>query len=422
MSYNNLAGTGRNGENILQPSYMHREGHNGKDILKSYNPQKIKDVICFSHLRWNFVFQRPQHLLTRWARETRVFYFEEPVKSRIDSNFLKTIYSSSEDNLTIITPHVREDMSEGEINQYLEESVNNLIKWYNVKDYLLWYLTPMAVEFSSHLKPSVIVYDSMDELSAFKGAHPSMLSNENILLKMADVVFTGGQNLYEYKKNRHGNIHPFPSSIDQAHFQSGLGSRDPKDQAGIPHPRVGFFGVLDERLDIDLLDNLALLMPELHFIMIGPVVKIDPAVLPRHSNIHYLGQKNYGELPFYLAHWDVAILPFAKNESTRFISPTKTPEYLAAGKPVVSTSIHDVVVPYGEAGLVEIADDPSDFAAAITRLLERGNNKEWEWKVKEHLKGNSWDLTWLRMKEVIYKTLGQKELIKVGALVGENQE
>jgi glycosyltransferase involved in cell wall biosynthesis len=180
--------------------------------------------------------------------------------------------------------------------------------------------------------------------------------------------------------------------------------------------------VLDERLDIDLLNELALLMPELHFIMIGPVVKIDPAVLPRHSNIHYLGQKNYGELPFYLAHWDVAILPFAKNESTRFISPTKTPEYLAAGKPVVSTSIHDVVVPYGEAGLVEIADDPSDFAAAITRLLERGNNKEWEWKVKEHLKGNSWDLTWLRMKEVIYKTLGQKELIKVGALVGENQE
>src|SRR5512133_2120116 len=210
---------------------------------------------------------------------------------------------------------------------------------------------------------------------------------------MADVVFTGGQSLYEFKKHRHHNIYPFPSSIDQRHFESGIGGPDPIDQSVIGHPRVGFFGVLDERFDIDLLDRLALLMPDINFIMIGPVVKIDPATLPRHNNIFYLGQKNYSELPYYVGSWDVAILPFAKNESTRFISPTKTPEYLAAGKPVVSTSIQDVVKPYGELGLVEIADKSEDFASAIKLLMKQKDDEAWQKKVKDHLKGNSWDLT-----------------------------
>ncbi len=419
---NRLTGTDRNGEDVFVQPYIIKEKLNGKDLLSGFTHKKINDVICFSHLRWNFVFQRPQHLLTRWASETRVFYIEEPIKGNIDSNFLKTVYSASDENLMVITPHVKDNLNESEIIEFLEVSINNIIRWYNVKDYLLWYLTPMAVEFSSGLKPLMVVYDSMDELSCFKGAHPNMLKNENVLLKKADVVFTGGYNLYEYKKNKHQNIHPFPSSIDQKHFESGRGSNDPADQVNIPFPRVGFFGVLDERLDIDLLDTLAVLMPRINFVMIGPVVKIDPAVLPVHSNIHYLGQKSYKELPSYLAHWDIAILPFAKNESTRFISPTKTPEYLAAGKPVVSTSIRDVVVPYGEMGMVEIADDPSDFAAAIFKLLLRGNNREWENMVKEQLRGNSWDLTWMRMKEVIYKTLEQKELMKEKALVNQTQE
>lgn len=383
-------------------------GLNGKDLLNDNNLIKIKNIICFSHLRWNFVFQRPQHLLSRWAKDSRVFYFEEPIMGNFDSNFLKTVYSKNL-NLTIITPHIKDTYGENEINQYLKESVHEIIKWYHISDYLLWYLTPMAVEFTDDLHPKSIVYDSMDELSCFKGAHPNMLKNENILFSMADVVFTGGHNLYEFKKNRHHNIHPMPSSIDQAHFESGLGSDDPADQAQIPHPRVGFFGVLDERLDIDLLDNMALQMPEVHFVMVGPVVKIDPGQLPRHENIHYLGQKSYDELPYYLAHWDVAFLPFAKNDSTRFISPTKIPEYLAAGKPVVSTSIRDVVMPYGEMGMVEIADSVNDFTSAIYRLLEQGDNIGWQMMVKDHLKENSWDLTWSKMRDVIYKTLEKKE-------------
>jgi UDP-galactopyranose mutase len=381
---------------------------NGKLLIGDNDQQKIKDIICFSHLRWNFVFQRPQHLLTRWAKESRVFYFEEPVIGNYESNFLKTIYSKNL-KLTVITPHIKENTSENDINLYLKDSVREIIKWYDISDYLLWYLTPMAVEFTGDLHPKTIVYDSMDELSAFKGAHPNMLKNENTLFKMADVVFTGGYHLYEFKKNRHHNIHPIPSSIDQAHFESGLGSNDPADQAQIPFPRVGFFGVLDERLNIELLDGLAHKMPDYHFIMIGPVVKIDPASLPRHENIHYLGQKSYQELPLYLAHWDVAFLPFAKNESTRFISPTKIPEYLSANKPVVSTSIRDVIVPYGEMGMVEIADTVDDFSSAIIRMMKQKENANWQKMVKEHLRTNSWDLTWSKMKNIIYTTIESKE-------------
>lgn len=406
--YDPVKESDRNGNKVIQASQLLRENHD--QSFKGSEKHGIKDIICFSHLRWNFVFQRPQHLLTRWARECRVFYFEEPIRGNFDTDYLKTVYSNSGLNLTIITPYINESRDAREVNRFLTQSVKEIIKWYQLEDYLLWYLTPMAVEFAADLDPEITVYDSMDELSCFKGAHPNMIPNENMLLELADVVFTGGFNLYEYKKNRHNNIYPFPSSIDQKHFESGIGNPDPHDQSNIPHPRVGFFGVIDERLDIDLLNEISLRMPEVQFIMIGPVVKIDPDILPRHKNIHYLGQKSYGELPYYLAHWDVAILPFAKNDSTRFISPTKTPEYLSAGRPVVSTSIRDVVVPYGEMGLVEIADTAVDFIDAINRLLNMQDKAGWISKVREHLKGNSWDLTWARMKEIIYKTLEQKKM------------
>jgi UDP-galactopyranose mutase len=372
---------------------------------------KIKNIICFSHLRWDFVFQRPQHLLTRWAKEARVFYFEEPVFGPYESNYISTVYSQANQNIIVLTPHIIQGSTADQINLFLEDSVNIVIRWNNIYDYLLWYITPMAMSFSSHLKPTGVVYDCMDELSNFKGAHPMMAKYEASLFNFADVVFTGGNSLYEYKKHKHINMHPFASSIDQKHFESGIGGPDAPDQKDIAHPRVGFFGVIDERLDIELLDGLALKMPDFQFIMIGPVVKIDPATLPRHKNIHYLGQKAYAELPQYLAHWDVAFLPFARNESTRFISPTKTPEYLCAGKPVVSTSIRDVINPYGLMGLVHIADNVSDFSKAIRKALKQKEKASWQKEVKDFLKTNSWDLTWAGMKKIILDTLEMKESI-----------
>lgn len=375
--------------------------------VKGKPEAKIKNILCFSHLRWDFVFQRPQHLLTRWGKELPVYYIEEPIFGNFEVNFLKA--KRYNDNITIITPHIQEHSGEKEIQLYLEDAIKKLISWNNITDYMFWYITPMAMPFTKNLNPKIVVYDCMDELSHFKGAHPDMVKNEALLLKFADVVFTGGHYLYEYKKDKHKNIHPFPSSIDQPHFESGLNCADPDDQVNLPHPRVGFFGVIDERLDIELLDGLAQKMPDVHFIMIGPVVKIDPAILPRHSNIHYLGQKSYNELPAYLGNWDIAFLPFAKNDSTRFISPTKTPEYLCCEKPVVSTSIRDVVVPYGEMGLVLISDTVNEFAAAIRKALQMTGDRNWKKKVKQVLKSNSWDLTWMGMKKIIFNTLEAKE-------------
>jgi UDP-galactopyranose mutase len=225
-----------------------------------------------------------------------------------------------------------------------------------------------------------------------------------------DLVFTGGQSLYEAKRNAHKAVHAFPSSIDVSHFgRARTITDDPQDQGGIPQPRLGFFGVIDERFDIELLDAVAKKRRDWHFVMIGPVVKIHPDTLPKCPNIHYLGPKKYEALPSYLAGWDIALLLFARNESTRFISPTKTPEYLAAGKPVISTSIRDVVRPYGDLGLVRIADSPTDFIRAAEDLMTAGRkNNEWLTRVDEFLAEMSWDKTWAQMSDLINQTIETK--------------
>ena len=359
------------------------------------------DLICLSHLRWDFVYQRPQHLLSRCARERRVFFVEEPIT--IKDQMAQFDINLRGDNLYVIQPLLPKGLSEAEAERAQQAIINELTAQKQIKDYLLWYYTPMALGFTRQLRPLATIYDCMDELSAFRGAPPAMVEREAELLKRADVVFTGGLSLYEAKRHQHHNIHPFPSSIDAAHFaQARFIDGEPADQANIPHPRLGFFGVIDERMDTALLDRVAELRPDWHLVMIGPVVKIDPADLPHRPNIHYLGGKEYQELPAYLAGWDVAMMPFALNDSTRFISPTKTPEYLAAGKPVVTTPIRDVVRTYGETNLVRVADTPEAFVAAVEgALAEDAGNADWLMRVDEMLARTSWDWTWTRMVEMI---------------------
>ena len=145
--------------------------------------------------------------------------------------------------------------------------------------------------------------------------------------------------------------------------------------------------------------------------MVGPVVKIDENDLPRRANSYYLGQKAYDELPDILAGWDAAMMPFALNESTKYISPTKTPEYLAAGLPVVSTQIVDVIRPYGELGLVNIAATPEEFV----RGLEMGMSDEpsaRRRKADEFLKDLSWDKTFLAMQQLIQEAVGSKAQLR----------
>ena len=272
----------------------------------------------------------------------------------------------------------------------------------DVTAYDTWFYTPMALDFTGHLTPEVTVFDAMDELSAFAGAPANLLENERELFRRADVVFTGGRSLYEHKRTQHDNVHAFPSSIEQQHFRQALTPQtEPTDQAPIAHPRVGFYGVLDERFDRILLSEVARLRPEIHFVVVGPLAKLDVDDLPQAANIHYLGAKTYAELPSYLAGWDAAMLPFAMNESTRFISPTKTPEYLAAGKRVVSTPIRDVVHDYGNAGLVAIASTPQEFAAALDFALSAEADPVWQQRVQAKLSESSWDSTWAAMQAEI---------------------
>lgn len=356
------------------------------------------DLICFSHLRWDFVFQRPQHVMTRWAREHRVFFVEEPRPAeRAPSLELRP----AGDKLWVVVPRLPSELNEDEA----EETVASLLRWLvrgeGVHDPVLWYYTPMMLPCSRDLPASCVVYDCMDELSAFDHAPPALLAHERELLERADVVLTGGYNLYTHKRRFHPNVYPFPSSVDVAHFAAARRPQDdPPDQAPIPRPRLGWFGVIDERMDLALVDGVAAARPDWQLVMLGPVVKIDPAALPRRPNIHWLGMKAYDELPAYLSGWDVAMLPFARNRSTRYISPTKTPEYLAGGVPVVSTSIVDVVRPYGELGLASIADTADEFVSAVEALLPI-DRPGFRARADVYLADLSWDRTWERMREVV---------------------
>jgi len=371
------------------------------------------DLICFSHLRWNFVYQRPQHLLSRFANQQRVFFIEEPIYDA-ESDFY-SINKEEGKNLWVITPHIQNNLTAEHSAQRQKLLLSLLMEDMQINKYICWYFTPMALDFSEHLTPMLTIFDCMDELSAFKFAPPELKEKESQLLQKADIVFTGGYSLFLKKKDRNANVHYFPSSIDKDHFLKARAKEtvDPYDQQEIPHPRLGYFGVLDERLDIELVRKMAGLRSEWHFIFVGPVVKIDPQILPQAPNIHYLGHKTYQELPNYLAGWDIALMPFALNESTRFISPTKTPEYLAGGKPVISTAIVDVVETYGNKGLVYLADTAEDFISAATHSLNHPEKKEeWLKDIDEELNDNSWDKTWKQMTERIEEALKGKNIVE----------
>lgn len=359
-------------------------------------------ILVFSHLRWDFVFQRPQHLLSRFAKRRRVIFFEEPSPEPSSEPYLEM--STPEPGVLVCRPRTPSTMPGFHDEQlpYLQDLVRGLVAREGLSDYVVWFYTPMALPLAQALQPRAIVYDCMDELSAFANAPRQMLQREAALLKAADIVFTGGPSLYRAKKDRHPNVHCFSSSVDARHFAKARErGEEPADQQPIAHPRLGFFGVVDERIDLGLLAELADRRPDYNIVMLGPVVKIDPATLPQRNNIHYLGQKSYAELPAYLAGWDACLLPFALNDATRFISPTKTLEYMAAGKPIVSTPITDVVEPYAD--VVFIAHDAQRFVDACDRALNIDPEAaaRLDTKMSAVLARTSWDTTAESMADII---------------------
>ena len=373
-------------------------------------------IVVLSHLRWGFVYQRPQHLLSRLASRRPVFFVEEPEQDgALDAPRWER--SEPERNVRVYRPRTRsaapgfhpEQM--GELATLMPELLAEL----GGDPPVAWLYTPLALPLLDQLGPAAVVYDCMDELSLFRDAPPELGRREAELLERADVVFTGGRSLYRAKQGRHPNLHCFPSSVDREHFgrararrPRGVRTTEPADQAHLPHPRLGYFGVIDERLDMDLVAALADARPDWQIVLVGPVVKIDPATLPRRANLHYTGQRTYGELPAYLAGWDVCLLPFALNEATRFISPTKTLEYMAAERPIVSTPITDVAEPYGD--IVRLAEGPAAFVAACDAALHEPEDERTRRAglMREVLARTSWDGTAAAMERLVTEAVARR--------------
>ena len=366
-------------------------------------------IVTFSHLRWDFVYQRPQHLLTRLASRHRVIFIEEPIPGARTPEWR---FEHPHPNVVVCRPHSPCSAPGFHDDQMpiLRTLVRQLIEQEHLETHVAWFYTAMALPLADSLQPAAVVYDCMDELSAFKFAPPQLIEREKALLALADVVFTGGPSLFRAKKDRHPNVHCFPSSVDARHFAAAAnGMTEADDQAPLPHPRLGFFGVIDERFDIPALTLMAEAHPEWQIVLVGPVVKIDPATLPHHPNIHYYGQRTYQELPSYLKGWDVCLLPFARNEATRFISPTKTLEYMAAGRMIVSTPITDVAEPYGD--IVYLGETPEEFVAACERALaaSQEDRAERQQKMRRVLSRTSWDQTASAMGERIAEAIATRQ-------------
>lgn len=375
----------------IRTNEKHVSGNSATSI-RSQTSQSY-DMVVFCHLRWDFVYQRPQHIISRMSKKMRILLIEEPVGfAPEDENTGNLIVVN--DNLHVLQPRTNS----------IEEIKNILPQFLPTKNISIgWFYSPSFVALLPAFDFDTVIYDCMDELTLFKGAPAELLEQEKFLISNADIIFTGGKSLYESKKQLHKNVHCFPSSVDQEHFAKALnGVSIPDDIVNIPSPIVGYFGVIDERIDLDLLNDTAKMNPEVSFVMIGPLAKIGENDLPRQNNIHYLGMKSYAVLPNYLKAFSVAMMPFALNDATKFISPTKTLEYIAAGKPIISTAIKDVVRDYSHC--VSIVDSPQSFSDAIDALLQSSDKFSRDADYREILDNTSWNNTVNKMNVLISKT------------------
>jgi glycosyltransferase involved in cell wall biosynthesis len=264
-----------------------------------------------------------------------------------------------------------------------------------------WFYTPMpAPAMIGAFNERAVIYDCMDELSKFRFAPRELVDRERYLMAQADVVFTGGYRLWQSKSKYHANVHFFGCGVDVAHFASAR-SADlalPCEIAALEEPVIGYYGVIDERVDYDLLCRLAEALPHVALVMVGPVVKVEPAELPQAPNIHWLGQRQYAELPAHVKGFDVCLMPFALNEATEYINPTKTLEYMAAGKPIVSTAVSDVV--HNFTPVVSVAHSTEEFIAAVHAAIE-APNAEMIARGLEQARANSWESIVSRMERII---------------------
>jgi len=338
-------------------------------------------------LRWHGVWQRPNHLLSRIARDVPVIVLEEPLAARDDGDAVERT-----GGLTIVTPH-RSAPAADAVDERALATVRALA---GERRALVWLYTPMMLALADAFTGAPLVFDKMDELAKFAHADPRIGERERELLRRADVVFTGGRSLFRSVDGRTRNARCYPSGVDVAHFERARSAAPHADLMPFrDRPVFGYVGVIDERIDLALVDALAAANPGATVAMIGPVVKIDPSSLPRRTNIAYLGKRGYDELPALLAGIDVALMPFALNEHTENISPTKTLEYFAAGRPVVSTAVRDVVADH--AGVVHVAHDRAEFLALVERA--RAEDAERARRATAKARAATWDAITAAMRD-----------------------
>lgn len=370
-------------------------------------------ILVHSHLRWDFVWQRPQQILSRLAKNHPVLFVEEPLfDAEPEGDYLQITEPYS--HVIRAVPHLpralcdQYDNAARAVSALLVQTLNGPLGEHFQRP-VQWFYTPMPAPIMlGHFNERGVVYDCMDELAQFRHAPPDIGKREKRLLAAADVVFTGGHKLYTSKSRYHDNVHFFGCGVDTKHFGKARLEETviPADVRELPRPVMGYFGVIDERLDYGLIAALAAAQSKGSVVMVGPVVKVDPAELPRAANIHWLGQRAYEDLPAYVKSFDVCLMPFALNEATEYINPTKTLEYMAAGKPIVSTAVSDVV--HNFTPIVKVAYNPAEYIAAVTQAITAPNQELLAAGVKRAALA-SWNSTVATMRQLILESLAQRE-------------
>lgn len=364
-------------------------------------------IITHCHLRWDFVWQRPQQFLSRLSKTHRILFVEGPEVDEGDfTPFVELKDAPGFPNITVMVPHFpaarwgEGKWVDGWRRRLVDEALRGPLKG-KFQNAVQWFYDPMAVE--SHLGQHgaiATVYDCMDELSQFKFAPPQLIERERRLLLAADVVFAGGRKMWESKRRVNSNSHFYGCGVDVEHFGKACLEETPvpADVAALKGPKLGFFGVVDERMDYDLIAKLADARSDWQICIVGPTAKVDPTTFPQRANLHWLGGRDYSQLPHYSKAFDVALMPFARNEATEYINPTKALEYMATATPIVSTAVPDVVSNF--ASVVEICDDHDEFVrlcecalenrdeAAIERGLAMAHDNTWDAivaKLQDHI-------------------------------------
>lgn len=384
----------------------------GEVLDRAHFGKDVYGIIVFSHLRWEFVWQRPQQILSRLANSNPVLFIEEPMYDLAPGDNPNISLFHAATNISVASPHfpVGQAASAGELQQMVKNAIESVGSAAFGRP-LLWYYNPTMADWSMDLVDHRgVVYDCMDELAQFDYAPDGLIESESRLIEKADIVFAGGYELWLKKRKQHKNAHFFGCGVEYGHFAQAQDAEleIPSDVTGLPSPVIGWFGVIDERFDCDLLREAATLRPDWSFVMVGPVVKIDPSVLPRGHNIHWLGQRAYAELPGYCKAFDACMMWFALNDATEFINPTKALEYLATGKPVFATAVRDVVRQYTE--VINICATARQLVNSMELALASDQSQQRQMGI-EMAKASSWEAAVARMKHLMEKVIAEREAV-----------